>query len=220
MFINRHRVIRPEILDEASPEPAAVSLENLRKINRLLGGQEVLRKRLREVADPVDRFTMLDVGAASGDMGRAVLRNYPNAVVTSLDYKHNHLRNAPSPRVAADAFHLPFKDRSFDFVHCSLFLHHFPDQQVVQLLRRFAMLAARAVILSDLERNILPYYFLPATRWLFDWDAITLHDGPISVQAAFHAAELKELANQAGLPHAEVRVHRPAFRLSLVAPVR
>jgi phosphotransacetylase len=46
---------------------------------------------------------------------------------------------------------------------------------------------------------------------LFQWHAITLHDGPISVDAAFTKAELQTLA-----PHARVESHVPWFRLSLV----
>jgi hypothetical protein len=39
------------------------------------------------------------------------------------------------------------------------------------------------------------------------------------VQAAFKKGELLALATRAGLGRAEVRVHRPWSRLSLVAPV-
>ncbi|MGH9630289.1 MAG: methyltransferase domain-containing protein, partial [Bryobacteraceae bacterium] len=102
-------------------------------------------------------------------------------------------------------------------VFCSLFLHHFEDEQIVSLLSSFRRVARRAVIGSDLERHLLPYYFLPATRWLFHWHWITLHDGPVSVQAALKKKELERLAAAAGLKDTEVRVHRPAFRLSLIA---
>jgi hypothetical protein len=37
------------------------------------------------------------------------------------------------------------------------------------------------------------------------------------VQAAFKAAELKVLAEKAGLRDIQTRVYRPAFRISLVA---
>jgi 2-polyprenyl-3-methyl-5-hydroxy-6-metoxy-1,4-benzoquinol methylase len=211
------RVIRHELLDEQTPEQAAPSLRDLVRINRLLGGHEVLRKALRLVIEPSEEFTMLDVGAASGDMGRAVQRLYPAARITSLDYRSHHLAVADPPRVVADAFQMPFRSASFDIVHCSLFLHHFEDKDVTSLLASFSQLSRRHVIVTDLERNLLAYYFLPATRWLFRWNAITLHDGPISVAAAFRAGELRQLAAAAGLRDIEVRTHRPAFRLSLIA---
>jgi hypothetical protein len=69
----------------------------------------------------------------------------------------------------------------------------------------------------DLERSIVPYLFLPATRYLFDWKSITVRDGMISVRASFRKAELRTLAEKAGLRNIEVTAHRPAFRISLVA---
>ena len=91
--------------------------------------------------------------------------------------------------------------------------------RVVELLRTFATVARRAVVLTDLERHPVAYYFLPLTKLIFGWDRITLHDGPISVEAGFHVNELESLARAAGLAEARVSSHRPAFRLALVAPI-
>lgn len=212
------RRLEPEILDHAAPADAAASLRDLVRINKYLGGHRVLRQMLGQVLESKTQpFTMLDVGAASGDMAQVASSGYPNAKVTSLDYKLNHLSSAPMPKIQADAFRLPFPHRSFDFVHCSLFLHHFDDEAVVDLLRSFGSICRSAVLVSDLERHPLAYWFLPATRRLFGWDPITLHDGPISVAAAFKPLELESLAKRAGLRSATVRAHRPAFRLSLIA---
>ncbi|HUS05842.1 MAG TPA: methyltransferase domain-containing protein [Bryobacteraceae bacterium] len=217
MICSHGRIIRPEWLDEQSPEAAAPSLHDLVLINRLLGGHEVLRKTMRDLVRADQAFTFLDVGAASGDMGRALRERYALARVTSLDYKEDHLHRAGAPRVCGDAFRLPFLDAAFDFVHCSLFLHHFTNEQAVVLLREFGRVSGRAVIVTDLERHPLAYHFLPATRWLFGWDRITLHDGPISVEAAFHKEELEALGRAAGLKNLRVACYRPAFRLAMVA---
>lgn len=160
---------------------------------------------------------MLDVGAGSGDAAKVVHNAYPNSRVLSLDYRLHHVAGAPGGRVLADAFSLPFPDRSFDIVYCGLFLHHFENDAAVLLLRSFGRVARGFVIVNDLERHLLAYYFLPATRWIFGWDALTLHDGPVSVQAAFTAAELESLGRAAELKDPLVRTHRPAFRLCLVA---
>jgi ubiquinone/menaquinone biosynthesis C-methylase UbiE len=213
------RVIRPEILDELGPEEAAASVADLVRINRYLGGHEATRRIFGEVAQAGDEFSVLDVGAASGDMGAIIRAAFPRARVTALDYKLSHLANAPQPRIAADAFAPPLRDGSFDFTFCSLFLHHFTNDRIVQLLKSFKRLARRQVIINDLERNPLAYYFLPATRRLFGWDPITVHDGTRSVEAGFHADELKELAEAAGLRNIKIRRHRPAFRITLAGEV-
>lgn len=216
MFTKSHRIIAHEILDEQTPERGKASLRDLVRINRYLGGHEALRQALKRL-NVRSAFSLLDVGAASGDSGDIVRAEYPVARVVSLDYKLHHLRQAHPPKVAGDAFRLPFRPRSFDIVHCSLFLHHFPDPEVVNLLQGFRELARLAVVINDLERHTLAYYFVPATKWLLRWDPITVHDAPISVQAGFTATELRLLAEKAGLRDIKMRLHRPAFRITLTA---
>lgn len=219
MSFRRNRFVQPEILDDQTPERAAPSLRDIVRINRFLGGHEVLRGTLRRVADTRGPFSFLDVGAGSGDAAEVVRRIAPRAHTVSLDYRHHHVRSAPADRIVGDAFRLPVRPRSFDIVYSGLFLHHFSDDEVVSLLAGMREASRGWVVVNDLERHALAYWFLPATRWLFGWDPITLHDGPISVQAGFTAEELKNLARRAGLGEPEVRTHRPAFRLSLAARV-
>jgi hypothetical protein len=215
----RERFIEPEMLDHAPPDVTRASLRDLARINRYLGGYYVLRRLFGGVVKASERFSVLDIGAASGDMGAAILRNFPRARVTSLDYKGDHLAQAADPKLVADAFRLPFRPSSFDFVFSSLFLHHFANDQVVELFRGFRCVARRAVLAIDLDRGPLAYHFLPNTRWLFGWHDITISDGQISVAAALKKDELLSLAVRAGFSGSLVRVHRPWSRLSLIAPV-
>jgi len=194
-------------------------LRDIARINRLFGGHRTMLNLLGEFVEPADVFSILDVGAASGDIGKCIVKRYGNAKVTSLDRVCLHLTKADPPKVAGDAFALPFADGSFEFVMCSLFLHHFSDGQVAELLCSFRTVARRAVLAIDLERGPLAYRFIPATKWLFGWHDISLYDGPASVRAAFKKDELLALAFRAGLDQARVNVHRPWARLSLVAPV-
>jgi SAM-dependent methyltransferase len=209
------RKLEPEILDHLTPEEARPNLADLVRINKHFGGLSVLRQALSSVSPP-ERATFLDIGAASGDSGRMIRDRFPGARVVSLDANSTNLEGAAAPKLLADAFSLPFPPASFDYVFCSLFLHHFDDDQVVELLSAFYRVARRALIVSDLERRVIPYLFLPASSFVLRWHPVTVSDGMKSVRAAFLPNELRNLAQRAGIPNPRVRVHRPAFRIALV----
>ncbi|MBZ5634130.1 MAG: methyltransferase domain-containing protein [Acidobacteriia bacterium] len=217
MHCQGKRLILPELLDTLPAEQARASLQDLVRINRRWGGHSTLRRLLKETVPDGRAFSVLDVGAASGDMGACIRQWYPAAKVTSLDYVEDHLTCAAGSKVAGDAFRLPFGPKTFDYVFCSLFLHHFRDEAVVELLRNFGAVARKGVLVIDLERHPIPYYFIAWSRPLLGWDPVTVHDGAISVEAAFRKNELLDLARQAGLRNPSVRRFRPAFRLALRA---
>jgi len=212
------RALQPELLECAGPESADRNLRDIARINRWLGGHRALLRILRDLVSSDEHFSLLDVGAGSGDMGRCVTRHFRNASVVSLDHREFHLRGAPSPRIVADALALPFSKRTFDFVLCSSVLHHFADCEVVKMIAGLRPFARRALILLDLERHPMAYCFLPMTRRVFGWSSLTLHDGPISVAAAFRLDELVSLAGAAGASAVIGRKHWPWFRISVVVP--
>lgn len=205
-----------ELLDLGAAPRAEVarSLADLRRINRWLGGRSVLLRMLE--AERLGRFSLLDVGAGSGDLGAAVLARFPDARVVLCDLKPRHLETT-LPRVAAAAERLPFRDASFDFVAASLFLHHFHNADAARLLGLFGRLARRAVLINDLERHWFPMLFIRLAAPVFARSYITRHDAVASIRQAFLPRELRELARAAGFADVTVRRHLPWFRLSLVA---
>jgi SAM-dependent methyltransferase len=209
-----------ELLDYVPRAAAERNLRDLARINRWFGGHRVLLGLMRGLASPNESFSVLDIGAASGDMGRAIARNFPKATIVSLDRRQLHLREAPSPRVVADALLVPFRARSFDFVLCSSFLHHFHDADVIRLIASLQHLARRGLILLDVERHAMAYRFLPWTRWLLRWSRLTAHDGPASVAASFCLEELVSLARAAGANVVAARRHSPWFRVSVIIDPR
>lgn len=205
-----HRNIVPELLGNLTPEQAEPNLRDLRRLNRYFGGRQTLQSVLAPLLKPGMRI--LDVGAASGDHAAALA----DAEVVSIDISESHLRGAAGQRVVADAFALPFAPGAFDIVMANLFLHHFEDAEIVGLLAQFATQAKVAVVVNDLERNRMAWSFLPLTAPFLGWDPVTIHDGTVSVAAAFHPGELSGLFDRAGMKGACIRRHRPWFRLSAV----
>jgi SAM-dependent methyltransferase len=210
------RILRAERLDSADAVEAERNLRDIARINRWFGGHRTLIQLLRGLIRLQDRFSILDVGAGSGDMGQCVQKTFRNAKVVSLDRRPVHLMTANTAKVAADAFALPFADGSFDFVMCSSFLHHFSNGDVVVLLREMRRVARRSVIVLDLERHPFAYFFLPLSRGLLRWGDLTVHDGCASVEAAFRRSELESIAVALAPAKVALRRHWPWFRLSLV----
>src|SRR4051812_17502176 len=100
----RSRGIEPELLDHADADEGRENLADLVRINTNFGGHSTIRKLVGTVAKPSETFTLLDVGAASGDTARVISRAFPNASVTCADYNAVNLAAAPEPKLLADAF--------------------------------------------------------------------------------------------------------------------
>src|SRR5262249_5940057 len=103
----------------------------------------------------------------------------------------------------------------YDAVICSLFLHHLEETEAVILLRRMADAAGHLVLVNDLARYRWGYllaYF--GTRLLSRCRVVHI-DGPRSVEGAFGVAEVRSLAERAGLRKATLARRWPGrFLLS------
>jgi 2-polyprenyl-3-methyl-5-hydroxy-6-metoxy-1,4-benzoquinol methylase len=220
------RTLTAELLDEdlGTRAEIAQSFDDLWRINRWLGGVHsnlFLLERVFERAG-VDHLRVLDVGAGDARLAKSLARvlgqRKLKAEFVALDRRHGHLRNGHPcgrglPAVAADVFDLPFRENSFDVVMCNLFFHHFSGERAQELLQRLAAMASHAVIVNDLERNLLPYLFI-RIAYPFARSRITRHDGPASVRQAYTRAELQTLAARAGFRNFTVE-RLGAFRLGL-----
>jgi SAM-dependent methyltransferase len=128
-------------------------------------------------------------------------------------------RSQVFPEITAaqgDAFRLPFVDNQFDYAICSLFTHHFPDAQVVAILRELRRVATRGIFVIDLHRHPVAYYFYTTIGRLFLHNRLIREDGALSILRSFKPDELLALGRRAGLDQPRVRRHFP-YRLVLTA---
>jgi ubiquinone/menaquinone biosynthesis C-methylase UbiE len=117
--------------------------------------------------------------------------------------------------VRADARSLPWRDGSFDIVCCCLALHHFSPTDAVQVLREMWRVASRYVVVTDLRRSYVAYIWTWLATHTLAPNALTRHDGPLSVMRAYTPHEMADLAYAAGTTPTSVQSHR-LFRQVLI----
>ena len=218
----RHRSSQLERLDIGAytdDEYAKWQIE-MRLIHRTLGEMRALRKSLFKdiLSNGTNHVSILDVAAGSGNLlqeirKRLATRN-PFLVGAELDISAaKTIREASIDAVCCDALRLPFSNASFDFVTCSLFLHHLADDSAVQLLKEMRRVSRMKVIVIDLHRSPVAYYFYRTVAPLM-FQRFTSEDGALSILRSFKPHELQELAEAAGLKN--IAIQRSAsYRLVL-----
>lgn len=214
------RALETELLDTGVSERDALrSLADLRLVNRWLGGGHGLLRAVRSLLAGVPLPRILDVGCGSADLPHLIVTHSAVPVLAvGVDIKLLHLRQARVglERVCADVRRLPFRPASFDVVTASLFLHHFDSSEIAAVLRALFGLARRALVVSDLRRASVPYFFGRAFFPLLFRTSVSVSDGLLSIRRGFTAAELEAGFRDAGIERVRIGRSFP-YRLIAVA---
>jgi ubiquinone/menaquinone biosynthesis C-methylase UbiE len=213
-----------------TPEEYEDCISELQLVNRWMGDAHALKQTLfRDVEDGrLKDFSVLDVGAGSGellrvtaDWARSTNRRFRGVGLElnerSAEAILEESKDCPEiSSVRSNALQLPFAADEFDYVICSLFTHHFVDEQVVHILREMSRVARRRIFVIDLHRDPVPYFFYTTLGKLVLKNRLLRHDGALSILRSFKADELVRLGKAAGLRDLWVEHHFPA-RLVLSA---
>ncbi len=212
MFPREFDPAEPELMDRPQPvtQELEIDLANLVGINRHFGSHRLVRGFVRRWFRAGESYRILDLCTASGDIPRLMVdwarAHGVTLQIEAVDYQPSTLAIARSLSVGypeivfreGDALNVTGEPGTYDFVFCSLALHHFAEEDAVQLLRRCHGLARRAVLVADLERSRLA----AAAVWLLTAvlyrEPMTKADARISVRRAFSYGELHALARRAG----------------------
>ncbi len=221
----------PELMDRPDTDPELVkdALKDLRIVNKYFGGLAAVRKNILPLFNtlpPEKEIFILDLATGSGDqlVALAALARKLNRKVhiTAVD-KNPHMVEVartlagPYPEITvlqADLFDLPFDDKSFDIVLCSLVIHHFSEDEAIRLLQRMQRLSRVGLIVNDLNRSwlaagIIWLYIHATTR-----NPLMLFDSHTSVLRAFTRDDLAVMTKKAGMKNFTIRT-LPFFRLTL-----
>jgi 2-polyprenyl-3-methyl-5-hydroxy-6-metoxy-1,4-benzoquinol methylase len=201
----------PEWMDR--PQPVSPELErdlaNLRSLNRWFGSHRLIRHFLPRWLNRNTTVRILDLATGSGDIPGLIVdwarSQGVSVTIDAIDQQPSTI--AIAKRLNLDRPEINFVSASlfdwnpkepYDLVLCSLALHHFSDEDAVEILQRCRELSRGAVLVADLRRA----HWLSAAIYLLTAlvysERMTRNDGRVSAARAFSFGELHKLAGRAG----------------------
>ena len=206
------RDARPEWMDDPSVDEATfrAALRDIERLNALtFGHAPVLRWLDRLVrGKPVQRLSVLDVGAGGGDLLRRIARWGARRGIAvdcvGLDLSPWAERAAreggtPGRWITADLFTLEEEER-FDVVTASIVAHHLDDATLPRLLRWMAARSRLGWLVCDIHRHPVPWLALWATTRALRMVPMVVNDSTQSVARAFTRDDLARAVAGAGVP--------------------
>ena len=211
-----HRSSEMEIMDDFTIEGALFrdTLDKLEIINRFLGGNSVTINGLKNLLKNQSKnktITIVDLGCGSGDILRDVAKfgrknNYSfnligiDANLAAIEYaKELSKEYSELSFKTIDILSEDFKKQSYDVVLCTLFLHHFKNEELISFLKTTTNKATIGVVVNDLHRHKLAYYLFKFIGF-FIKNKMVRQDGLTSVLRAFKREDLENIAK-------EIKVH-------------
>jgi 2-polyprenyl-3-methyl-5-hydroxy-6-metoxy-1,4-benzoquinol methylase len=229
MFKSRSK--EKEIMDDLEgSEEIIQTLQELDVINKRLGGNSVtinaLNKVVNEFSAGLKPIKIADLGCGGGDIlkdiaiwGRKRKLNLKligiDANMHIIDYARKNVNQYPEIYFeSTNIFSKEFKEQKFDIIICSLFTHHFSDEELVTLINQLKN-QAKYFIINDLHRHPLAYYSIMALTKLFSKSQMVKNDAPISVLRGFAKNDLELILKKAGVDKYTLQ-WRWAFRWQLI----
>jgi 2-polyprenyl-3-methyl-5-hydroxy-6-metoxy-1,4-benzoquinol methylase len=189
------------MLDTLPPDdPRALrSRGDLRRVNSCMGNDAIMAKTLKEFF-PVAPKKIVELGAGDGNFLRQVAQksNWQNVNATLLDRQKNVTTETlaafsksgwRAEAVVADVFDWP--ESSAEIVIANLFLHHFENERLAELLQIICQ-RAKLFVAIEPRRAPLPLFF-SRMLWAIGCNDVTRHDATVSVRAGFFGEEISAL---------------------------
>tara|TARA_B110000091_G_scaffold176096_1_gene190792 strand:+ start:7613 stop:8323 length:711 start_codon:yes stop_codon:yes gene_type:complete len=208
----KRRTDKEELMDDFSigGDLLRDTLDKLEKINRWLGGNLMTVKTLKKVLKnhPKEKeLTIADIGCGHGDILRDVAKfgrknGYKMKLIgmdanpTAIAYANElSVEFSELSFMTEDVFSEAFKDRRFDVVLATLFLHHFKEDPLVSFLGNTLKQTKIAIVVNDLHRHKLAYYLFMLLS-VFIKNNMIIEDGLTSVLRGFKRRELVKISQR------------------------
>jgi 2-polyprenyl-3-methyl-5-hydroxy-6-metoxy-1,4-benzoquinol methylase len=225
------RSYQSELMDDFScdGEELRQTLAELKTINRLLGGNHVTTDGIKKlIKNHVNgTISVADVGCGGGDMIQ-VLQNWANKINRKFEFlgidANPHIvqlakeKFSGAPNISFEVDNVlneSFYQQPVDIITCTLFTHHFTDEELKRMFTNFLKKASVGVVVNDLHRNPVAYYSIKYLTKLFSKSPMVIHDAPLSVKRSFKKQELLQLFEGIGYTRIEISWHW-AFRWQVI----
>ncbi|NER11335.1 Ubiquinone/menaquinone biosynthesis C-methylase UbiE [Muriicola jejuensis] len=218
MIRYKKRSTEAELMDDLhlNRDQIKAILEDINTANNMLGGNRITLKALKRLMDkdPLKEYEILDVGCGDGSLLREVALFCNKAGVKAnlkgIDLngesialarkKNADLKNTTF--VQEDVFNLSPEKDGCDFLLCTLTLHHFREEEITQLIRKFSVLARTGAVINDLDRNRIAHVLFRMFSYVFMRTDIARQDGLTSIKKGFTKKELLALSRDLpGMTH-------------------
>ena len=206
------RSYKKELMDDLTLHSDALkqNLIELRTINFWLGGNLVLIKALNKLKKQGffkkgKTYTIADIGSGGGDnliaLAKWFEKNSIKAQLTGIDandfmieFAKEHCKDyANIDFMKLNVFDTSMENQTFDLTTCSLFCHHFTNDELTRIFHQINKITNNYFIINDLHRYPLAYYSIWLLVHLFNGSYLVKNDAPLSVLRAFKKQELKKL---------------------------
>jgi len=217
MAINtKYRTLEAEIMDDFSLHGTELraALDQIARINQLLGGNKVTLNGIKELLKKINTsktIIIADVGCGNGDMLRMLanygLKNNINFKLIGIDanaFTVSHAKTlskeyANIEYLCLDIFSEDFRAINYDIVLCTLTLHHFSDEEILNIIAIFNDKANVGIVVNDLHRSKLAYRLFEIICMLFNLSKMSREDGLVSILRGFKKNELEEFSKKLNL---------------------
>jgi len=221
MFLKRS--FDKEIMDDFSISDKRIvdALDELKLVNKYLGGIQTSKAGIRTLLNhrrnkPVK---ILDVGSGSSDIFENRNRFPYKLEIISLDRNKKICEVIKSSNnahpVFGDVLSLPIAQSSVDIVHASLFLHHFNEDEITEIIKAMLSAAKSGIIINDLRRTVFALLGIKILTAFFSKSVMVKNDAPLSVKRGFVKAELINVLKKSGIRNYEIK-RKWAFRWLII----
>lgn len=221
-FSDNYRSQQVEIMDNIDFQGREMKnlLHDLKAVNKWLGGNSISIDALEKLlaSHPKNnKIIIMDVGCGDGEFLRQCAnygkKNNFDFECIGIDFNKNIVNLAKEMSTAytnikfekVDVFNEENLLPKCDIALCTLFLHHFGNREIENLLNILLEKSNIGIVVNDLHRNRTAFNLFKIVCTLFLKTKTAAHDGLVSIARGFKKKELEAISKK--IPNQQSTIH-------------